>query len=196
MKINSSICVHHIGLRFFHFHIRWRDKMSARSDRRPEKLIPPLISQIFPSDITALLESWRSGFSAWAQGSKTRFNHTHDASRKGIYADEEWWADPLLLRCFFHYRFLEYVYIFLQVENRRQSRWKETRRKVYEEAMLVPTSHPKELSLPVVSWCSVLCRPNLSPAPMRVLAHTPRPAPGTEDSRNSSSLGMGMSSGM
>lgn len=61
MKINSSICRHRIGPRFFHFHIGWRDQMSVlASDRCPEKLIPPLISQIFPSDIAVLLEFWTS----------------------------------------------------------------------------------------------------------------------------------------
>lgn len=39
----------------FPYRVAWPNEC-ARSDRRPEKLIPPLISQIFPSDIAVLLE--------------------------------------------------------------------------------------------------------------------------------------------
>ncbi len=45
----------------FPYRVAWPNEC-ARSDRRPEKLIPPLISQIFPSDIAVLLEFWTSVF--------------------------------------------------------------------------------------------------------------------------------------
>ena len=45
----------------FPYRVAWPNECAC-SDWCPEKLIPPLIRQIFPSDIAVLLEFWKSAF--------------------------------------------------------------------------------------------------------------------------------------